>query len=897
MNRTFHVKTMFLLALLAGFLAFNYGWLYDWHTSSWKDDDAASFSYLAVDIVVFISLFISWYSTPAAEKLFWLLLTTGCFIFLLGDATLFYKRSILYNESLETNGNDLFFLAFMLCYALAFSHKLMHKYDFWGRLFVLCDLAIVTIVVATLHYYIIVQKIISLEHVSTFSRLTQLSYSASDLVLLLLGLSMYFRPVFFASKNVLYLLILVMIGIPLTDFMYDYLRLYHPQLPVQLLDPVYQIFLLLTAIAGSWNETGQHIQIPQLISRRTEENMRRALPYAASILLGLFVLFRPDMKRPLVVGLCLNFGFVLLRHILTEQLNKQLLQEQEENASRLELGIQQRTAALFSSEQRFKSLFEHHPDPIYVIDLTGMLVQTNQAGTTLLGYEGSHFLGIPYEYFIYEEDLHKAHEMFELAVQGQAITRELRGKHKIGHIYHLSVTAVPILLQEQLEGIYFMVKDITSLKMQQERVQYLAYHDSLTGLYNRVSFTASLEVFIVRKQPFALLFLDLDRFKTINDTLGHDAGDQVLVEVAYRLKQSVPPDSILARLGGDEFVVIPAGCHTYAEAEAAAGRLLAALQEPVVLQGQSLQVTPSIGIALYPEAGQDATTLLRHADLAMYSIKSGSKNNYAVYSLGISEQRHRHLQIEKDLYQALERQEISLVYQPQIQAAGGLIVGWEALVRWQHPEMGWISPGEFIAVAEETGLILQLGQYVLRHACRQMAIWRDLGYRDWHVAVNLSVKEFREASFLASVSAILQETDLEPHYLELELTERIAMENEEDTLQKLRYLKEQGVKLSIDDFGTGYSSLSYLPLYPIDKLKIARELVVMAEHKEEGMEIIAAILSLAHALNLSVIAEGVETREQLRFLLAQGCRQIQGYYFSKPLPPEQCVPFAQSFKV
>ncbi|MFX3624446.1 MAG: putative bifunctional diguanylate cyclase/phosphodiesterase, partial [Ectobacillus sp.] len=386
-----------------------------------------------------------------------------------------------------------------------------------------------------------------------------------------------------------------------------------------------------------------------------------------------------------------------------------------------------------------------------------------------------------------------------------------------------------------------------------------------------------------------------DRFKAINDTLGHGIGDLVLIEIANRLRTCIPPSAKLARLGGDEFTILTGHFQDIQIPKMIAQEILTAIQKPLQVEGHTLRVTPSIGIAIYPDAGEDLHSLLKHADMAMYTIKNNGKNNFSIYNEKMSQNMRRKLRLEQDLFNAIENKEIFLQYQPQIDIAANQVIGVEALVRWNHPQYGIISPCEFIPIAEETGLIAAIGEWVLREACSQMKAWKIGGFPELKVAVNLSAAQFKKESFVQTITTILRETGLDPCSLDLELTERIAMNNEAKTMQKLKALKELGIHISIDDFGTGYSSLAYLPLYPIDSLKIAREFINMAENCTEGKAIISTILSLAKTLNISVIAEGVETAEQLQFLKSYGCHRVQGYLFSKPLDKDACLRFLEEF--
>lgn len=433
----------------------------------------------------------------------------------------------------------------------------------------------------------------------------------------------------------------------------------------------------------------------------------------------------------------------------------------------------------------------------------------------------------------------------------------------------------------------------------ESRIRQLAYYDEVTGLPNRALFqerlAQALETARRHQWPLALLFLDLDNFKRINDTLGHAIGDLLLMEVAKRLLLNLrTSDGIaqgraatdkggLARLGGDEFTVLLSELSEARDAGVVAQRLLNALAQPLVLGGHEITVTASIGIAVYPDDGADVGNLLKYADMAMYFAKREGRNGFQFYTAAMNEAALKRLTMEQSLRRALERREFSLHYQPQVDIAGGEISGVEALLRWQSAELGPVSPVDFIPLAEETGLILPIGDWVLRTACAQCKAWRDQGLKLPRIAVNISVRQFAQAGFPEYVATVLADTGLEPEALELEITESLLMKDGAAALDTLRKLKDLGIQLAIDDFGTGYSSLSYLKQFPIDRLKIDRAFVCAVNTDPQDRAIATAVIAMAESMHLKVTAEGVETANQLQFLSAQHCGEAQGYYLSRPL--------------
>lgn len=429
-------------------------------------------------------------------------------------------------------------------------------------------------------------------------------------------------------------------------------------------------------------------------------------------------------------------------------------------------------------------------------------------------------------------------------------------------------------------------------KRADERVAYLAQYDSLTGLANRSLFKELLTLALARAERngkhVALMFLDLDRFKVINDSLGHDGGDQVLKVVAERLRSRMRKSDTVARLGGDEFTVILEGIGTVQDATNVAQELLQIVSQPIMVQDQELFVTPSIGIAVYPQYGKDAETLIKNADRAMYRAKRQGRNTYRFYTTTMESngKASNYLAMETRLRHALDREEFLLHYQPLIDMKSGRLISLEALLRWRHPERGLIQPDEFIPLAEENGMIVPIGEWVLETACRQNKEWQEAGLPLTSVSVNLSARQFRQKSFVRTVGRILAESRLDPQFLELELTESLLFESNGASTSRLKELKSLGIKISIDDFGTGYSSLSYLKCFPIDTLKIDRSFVCDIPTNEGDSAIASGMIALAHGLHMKVTAEGVETQAQLDFLRDRGCDAIQGHLMSPALAPD-----------
>jgi diguanylate cyclase (GGDEF)-like protein/PAS domain S-box-containing protein len=553
--------------------------------------------------------------------------------------------------------------------------------------------------------------------------------------------------------------------------------------------------------------------------------------------------------------------------------------------------------ALRQAEEKYRAIFEDAGVGIFQITPEGRPLSVNRALAEMHGYDSPEHLlaevsNVALQLFVDPNRMDELRQMLDGngVVRGAEIEVYRRDRTKKWVL--MSLRAVRDINGNTLlnEGI---VEDISDRKVAEERVQYLAYYDALTGLPNRTLLRDRLSKALAsarrRKDKVALLFLDLDRFKIVNDSLGHSLGDLLLKEVAARLKRWAREQDTVARLGGDEFLIVLTSVKDIPGAAIAAERLMDAMIAEFVVQGHPLMVSCSLGISIFPEHGADGETLIKNADAAMYSAKDYGRNNFQFFTEDINAEVVERLTLENSLRLALEKKELFLVYQPQMDIASGRITGLEALLRWQHPELGLVPPDKFIRIAENSGLIVPIGEWVLRTACSQARKWQDEGLPAVPVAVNVSAMQFRQAGFCELIRRVLHETGLAPQYLELELTESLLLSNADVTLSVLRELKAMGLKLAIDDFGTGYSSFSYLKHFPVSKLKIDGSFVRDVAVNPDDAAITTAIISMAKSLNLKVIAEGVEDEAQMSFLRARQCDEIQGYYFSKPLAPEEAA--------
>lgn len=552
-------------------------------------------------------------------------------------------------------------------------------------------------------------------------------------------------------------------------------------------------------------------------------------------------------------------------------------------------------ANLRSSEALLNSIVNTAADGILMIDETGMLEFVNAAVERMFGWKPLELIGQNIDCLMPTRHRNSHQQLISEIVQGNSelrigVGREVKAQRKNGDVFpiELSLGAMRIDGRIKYAGI---LRDITERKRADERILHLANYDELTGLPNRALFTQLLEQALSEskfaQKQVAVLFIDLDRFKLINDSLGHNSGDFVLRQIAKRLTEVLPRRGTIARFGGDEFVVLMRDCGIPAEAASAAQKMLAAIAQLLQIEGNEYQLTASIGISAFPGDGENAQTILKHADVAMSRAKEQGKNNYQFYSSQMNKHSFERLVLERFLRHALEQGEFEVYYQPKINLVTGCVTGMEALLRWMQPAMGMISPVKFIPLAEETGLIVPIGAWVLRAACAQNRAWQLQGLPPLRVAVNLSARQFADDDLHAIIVSILAETELAPEFLELEITESVTMDNPEHAAALLHRLKALGISLAIDDFGTGYSSLSYLKKFPIDNVKIDRSFIMNIPDDEDDIAITKAVIAMAHSLRLKVIAEGVESERHATFLREQGCDEAQGYLFGKPMPADE----------
>ncbi len=560
---------------------------------------------------------------------------------------------------------------------------------------------------------------------------------------------------------------------------------------------------------------------------------------------------------------------------------------------------------LFMSEQLHRFIVNHSPDLVYILDRNGCFSFLNDRVETLLGYNKEELIGKHYAEIVYEEDLEAARNLFNERRTGDraAGNTELRLRSRRSRsadrpfqsqLVWMDLTAQGIYsdsqerTRENFRGTYGTARDISERKEAEQVINFQAYHDLLTHLPNRALLKDRLSLAIAHagrnKRRLAVMFLDLDRFKIVNDTLGHTMGDRLLKAVSNRLQGCLRRGDTLSRFGGDEFTLLLPEVRTRDDVVVIADKILDKLAAPFVIDGHELFVGASIGIAMYPEAGDTVESLIQSSDIAMYHVKGRGKNGYQFFSEEMNYKFSTRLSLERELRNALISGELRVFYQPQVSLDNGRIIGVEALVRWQHPRLGLIAPDEFLSVAEETGLITQVDEWVQARAFQDIGEWRRSGLDGVRLSVNISAQQLEQDGFVDRFFSVFESSGIAPENLKIEITENAIMKDIEVIVPRLREMRRRGLRIAIDDFGTGYSSLSYLQQFPVSTLKIDRSFVGDIRADQTDASIVNAIVAMARGLKLDLIAEGVETRTQLNYLKSQGCKEVQGFIFSRPVP-------------
>ncbi|KQL21873.1 diguanylate cyclase [Cytobacillus solani] len=545
---------------------------------------------------------------------------------------------------------------------------------------------------------------------------------------------------------------------------------------------------------------------------------------------------------------------------------------------------------LIKSEQKYRSIVDHNLDGIISVDLKGAILEVNPAGNQLTGYTEKQLTKRSIFNLIRDQDIPDFQNLFDITKNGYpSESLDIHFVHRKGHYLSIHLKTVPIVINSEIEGIYVIIKDISEQAENAETIRYMAFHDQLTGLLNRRALLADLDKYILDAKKvgneFALLSIDLDRFKYLNDTLGHIFGDEILKKVAERLCEFRHKNYSVYRQGGDEFIILLPHADR-GKARRFAQSILARFTSSFYLHSKEYYITPSIGVSMYPNDGNNAEALIKNADEALFRVKEKGKAHFQFYRSEMNSIINNVVELETFLRKAIDKNELTLYYQPQIDLKTMKITSYEALLRWNNHELGFISPADFIPLAEDTGLIIPIGTWVIETACKQIKDWSDKGEKDFKVAINISPKQFQQHSLLTIIQKAIEKHRIHPKCLEIEITEG-AMQDTKDTSPILSGLKDLGVSISVDDFGTGYSSLSYLKKFPIDVLKIDKSFVKDVHVNEKDAAITTTIIHLGRSLGMEVIAEGVENDEQAQFLLNANCHKAQGFLYSKPLPADE----------
>ncbi|WP_375540451.1 EAL domain-containing protein [Rugamonas apoptosis] len=585
----------------------------------------------------------------------------------------------------------------------------------------------------------------------------------------------------------------------------------------------------------------------------------------------------------------------------------------EELLKTVENALQQRKLALDNariasklenSEKMYRYLVDSSPDIIYTLNHEGKFTFVNDRAQQLLGFTREELIGKHYSILVHDEDQERARYVFNERRVDERASRnvELRLKCNTGNgvertfnntLMTISLNAIGMhvpdqdVKQREFFGTYGVARDITDRKRAEEVISYQAYHDILTDLPNRMLFKDRLGLAVIQAKrkltELAVMFVDLDRFKLVNDTLGHVKGDELLQQVALRLKDCLRRGDTLARQGGDEFTIVLPELRDRQDAKAIADKFLECLHKPFELDGHEVHISASIGIAIYPSDGETIDELLRHADIAMYQVKALGKNGHSFYHDSMLDVSHQKIALEQSLRKALEQNELEMYYQPQVDVATGRIIGAEGLMRWNHPQRGLLSAGEFLPFAEENGLMLPISDWMLGALCRDLLLWNAAGGDAIRLSLNLSPQYLDRGDFFEKMRGALTRYGISPAQIEVEITENICIRNPQYAIEQLNKLCQLGVSVAIDDFGTGYSSLSYLHRFPIHTIKIDQSFVKEIHDEQGHYPVILAIISIARGLGLHLVAEGVETAVQARYLEANGCTTMQGYLYHRPI--------------
>ncbi|QNR22243.1 EAL domain-containing protein [Exiguobacterium sp. Helios] len=810
------------------------------------------------------------------EGHFFLYLAYGTGSYLIAELMWGTYENILQVEVPFPGISDLFYVLQSVFFLVAFLHAIQRHVTKARLVSFIFDIAIVMTVAVTYSWFFLIRPLFDEPFTSKAEFVLAFAYPMCDIVLLFCMISIYYlfekhewqkrRRMF----QCLFIGLLLQVG---ADTSFVYVTTVSGEDVIRLIDPLFVIGLLTISISGHLDNPVQKRQQKETTRRRRAPIGKMFLPYLLVIFLFSTMTFyarQNEAMNGLMIGCAITILLILVRQILMILSHQELIEEIHHKADELEV-----------SEERYKSLFTYHPDAIYSLDLKGRIESANPSFEKLTEQDAEELIGKTYRQFTtwQQTSTDKA-----TAQQFETVFQKSGGPDVL-----LNVTNIPIRVRDRFVGMYGIGQDITTIRENELKIRRLAYYDHLTGVINRTYFEEVLHHLVEeerKEETIILCFIDLDDFKLVNDSFGHHVGDQLLIQVAERLQEAVNPDDIVARQGGDEFTVILRDVTSDEQGRSRTARLLDDLKRTYAIEGIELISNPSIGAVICQRtAGKHVVTLLKQADLAMYQAKSGGGKSIIFFE-DIAEKASYRLRLESELPIAIETNQLILHYQPQVDTVTYKMVGVEGLIRWNHPELGMIAPNDFIPMVEEVGMIIRLGEWVLREGFLQAKRWEDEGVT-LKVGLNVSMQQFHHPTFVLTLIRLVEETSVDPTRIDLEITEVSAVEDIEETVVTMNRLKELGFTISIDDFGTGYSSLSRLADFPIDTLKIPREFVEKIQAATTGYSMISSIIHLAKSLDLEVIAEGVETLEQVNVLNWLECSRMQGYYFGRPMPAEQ----------
>jgi diguanylate cyclase (GGDEF)-like protein/PAS domain S-box-containing protein len=810
------------------------------------------------------------------QRYVWFLLAIGNLSFIIAQSVWFYQIHIYKSPPYPSLADFLWLTQYFLNLAALIMGISITKGALLIRFISSISIFMTTAITLSIHFLII--PILKKSSQSSWEISYSLAYPVIDLALLFGAIGLFYLSKYSINKKILSLLTLGFFIQIFADTAHTYLFSKGEYVPGGYVDPLWILPLLLIGLASIY---ARHQSIQTVENSVVFKHEYNIFPYAGAFLLLILVILTKGIHpvSSLGIGLFLVMVLIMVRQITILVVNRNLLKE-----------ITVKNDELLKSEERYRDLVEISPHAISVYS-KGKLVFINQAGLELLGAtDPKQIMGKSFYDFVNKKLLKTNHLQRDIAdnKKSQIEVFEFPVKQINGQTIYVESRIAEIHYKGE-KAILAATQDVTYRKKSEEKIKHMAFFDELTELPNRAMFHKHLNEVIEKareqKSQVAVMFIDLDRFKFINDTFGHSFGDVFLKNVAKRMVQLLGNQGNIYRFGGDEFCVLIDRADSRKSIMIAL-KMIAGFGKTFNIENREFYTTPSIGISFYPKDGEDEDSLIKHADIAMYKAKSCGGNNYQLYSSVLNMENGNKMEMESALRKALINREFFIHYQPKINLHTGEMMGLEALIRWQHPDWGLVSPLQFISIAEETGLIIPIGKWILHEASLQMKKWHNEGNSTLCIAVNISPRQFQDKGFIKMVRDVLKDSQLDPQCLKLEITESI-MNNIQESISILSELKQIGVKISIDDFGTGYSSLSYLKYLPIDEIKIDKSFIEDIPTSQKDVAIVKTIIDMGHHLQVSVTAEGIETEQQYLTLREHHCHIGQGYFFSKPLPPAE----------